>query len=108
MTAPTDTPRAPSSPACDPFDQDLPRDVTLRLLSGRFSSENYKLYRTTAHWQERRAAAYAVWGYECLLCGAPGSQVHHTREGYRHLFREDARRHLRPLCRECHRRFHRR
>ncbi len=104
MDLTTDTARGPVS---DPFSQDLPRPVVLRLLSGRFSSADYKLYRTTDHWRAKKGETYGLWGYECLLCGAPGSQVHHTPEGYRHLFREDAKRHLRPLCRTCHRKHHR-
>ncbi len=100
-------PRAPSYPG-DPFDQGLPRPVVLRLLAGpgRFTKADYALYCQTTHWEIARAEAYAVWGRECLLCGAPGSQVHHTPEGYRHLFREDVRRHLRPLCSTCHKRHH--
>ncbi|OGG56632.1 MAG: hypothetical protein A3F84_08390 [Candidatus Handelsmanbacteria bacterium RIFCSPLOWO2_12_FULL_64_10] len=107
MTALPEATRGPSYPV-DPFAQGLPRDVTLRLLAGpgRFTKADLKLYRQSVHWEIVRGEAYAVWGRECLLCGAPGSQVHHTPEGYRFLFREDARRHLRPLCSTCHRRHH--
>lgn len=112
VTRPSPAPAATPAPAypVDPFAQGLPRDVTLRLLAGpgKFTKEDYRLYVQTTHWEIVRGEAYAEWGYECLLCGAPGSQVHHTREGYRFLFREAPRRHLRPLCPTCHRKHHRR
>lgn len=92
----------------DPFSCGLPRDVTLRLLSGRFSKADYAAYRRTSHWQAKKAEAFEVHGRACMLCDAPATEVHHRPGGYRALFREDPRRQLTALCPRCHVRHHRR
>ena len=91
-----------------PFKQGLHRDVALRLLSGTFTPAEYAAYLRTPHWTAKKAEAFETWGCACGLCDAPAAQVHHRPSGYRHLFREDVRRHLIPLCRLCHKRHHRR
>ena len=110
MTAPTDTAvrPAPAYPG-DPFACGLDRLVVLRLLAGpgRFTAADYRLYLTTVHWEIVRGEAYRIHGRFCVLCDSPAAQVHHRPSGYRHLFQEDPRLHLIPLCRTCHRRFHR-
>ena len=90
-----------------PFTFSLPRDAVLRLLAGNFTPGDYRLYTRCQHWQTKKAEAYEFWGRACSLCDAPAAQVHHRPSGYRALFREDVQRHLVPLCKMCHRRFHR-
>ncbi|MSS73942.1 MAG: hypothetical protein EXS64_21025 [Candidatus Latescibacteria bacterium] len=108
-TAPADISRPSTAPACDPFTQGLPRPVVLRLLAGpgRFSKGDYAQYCRTTHWEIVRGEALQVHGRFCVLCDSPAAQVHHRPSGYRHLFAEDPRLHLIPLCRTCHRRHHR-
>ncbi len=112
MTASTDiapAPPAAPAPACDPFAEGLPRDVTLRLLEGgRFTSSDYRLYLRTEWWQRIKGEALRLFGHACMLClSAIGLQVHHRgRAAYRFLFREIVTRHLTVLCSTCHRRHH--
>lgn len=90
----------------DPFDQGLPVPVVLRLLAGpgHFTAADLKLYLSTPHWRDKNAEAKRFWGHQCEDCGMPATQTHHTKEGYRFLFREDAARHLRRLCGTDHKR----
>ena len=107
MTTPgRDIPARPT-PETDPFACGLPRAVVLRLLKAHFSPSDYRQYLMTDHWQTKKGEAYATWGRECVMCGMPGAQIHHVRDGYKHLFRENVRQHLRPVCRGCHKRHHR-
>ena len=98
------------APACDPFDQGLPRPVVLRLLAGpgAFSKGDYALYLRSEWWQQVKGEALRLFGHACMLCSSPlGLQVHHRgREAYKWLFREIVTRHLTVLCDRCHRRHH--
>lgn len=90
----------------DPFTCGLPVAVVLRLLAGKFSKADYVLYLTTPHWRGKRLEAMSYYNRTCEDTGFPGSQVHHTREGYKHLFREDVGRHLRLLSARAHKHRH--
>lgn len=105
--APTDTARAPSSPACDPFAEDLPRPVVLRLLAGRFDLRDLAAYYETAHFRRLRERVIEVYG-GCCLCGCRFRKrltAHHRH--YKTLFREDVLQDVSCICRGCHRRHHR-
>ena len=95
--------------ASDPFAQGLPTPMVLRLLAGpgKFTKADYRLYCTTTHWEIVRFQAQRIHGRFCVLCDSSAAQVHHRPSGYRALFREDPRLHLIPLCKPCHKRFHR-
>ncbi len=66
----------------------------------------YAIYLRTDHWATKKAEAYAVHGRFCEDCGWPGGEVHHTAQGYNHLGDENVEKHLRVLCKKCHKRRH--
>lgn len=61
-------------------------------------------------WQVKRKECFAYWLNRCAVCGydwtkSPKThlQAHHTPEGYKNLWKENARkRHLVPLCKPHH------
>ena len=103
MTAPN------AQTAVNPFACGLPRPVVLRLLDGTHTRADRAMYYRTDWWAATKARAFEYFGRACMLCDSPvGLQVHHRKSGYKALFREDPAKHLSVLCRNCHRRHHRR
>ncbi|MBU2395662.1 MAG: HNH endonuclease [Gammaproteobacteria bacterium] len=65
----------------------------------------YQKYLRTDHWKRKRQESFDYYGNSCVLCGEESNiNVHHRN--YDHLGKEDVRRDLIVLCRECHRKFH--
>ena len=92
----------------NPFACGLPVPVVLRLLRGEHTREDRAAYYRTDWWQAQKARALEVHGRACMLCERTVAiQVHHRPEGYKHMFGEDPAKHLTVLCRNCHRRHHR-
>ena len=91
------------------FNQGLPVPVVLRLLDGSHTPADRAAYYRTDWWAAKKSEALEHFGRCCMLCGTTlRLQVHHRgREAYKHLFREDVRRHLSVICERDHRRFHR-
>ena len=46
----------------DPFSQELPRDMVLRLLSASFTARDYQCYLKTRHWLEMRRRVFEARG----------------------------------------------
>jgi len=67
----------------------------------RGSDMPYPLYLKSEHWQRKRKAALAYFGYRCWRCGAEDVvlHVHHTH--YRDMYREKLE-DLRVVCVTCH------
>ena len=99
---------APRTDAGDPFASGLPREVVLRLLTGRFASQDLRLYWDSEHFKRLRTAVLVAYG-SCCLCGCrdPERLTAHHRH-YRTLFREDVWTDVSCLCAKCHQKHHRR
>lgn len=68
---------------------------------------NYEEYLNSEHWQKKKLETTAHFYGECLLCGsAEGLEVHHTKEGYKNLWRERMLIDVILLCETCHQREH--
>ena len=90
----------------DPFTCGLPKDVAMRLLSGRFGRQDLDPYYGTDHFRLLKAHVIDSYG-SCVLCGCRDQNrltAHHRH--YRSLFREDVLKDVSCICRACHRRHH--
>ena len=90
-----------------PFSQGLPRDMTLRLLTGGFKRRDLDRYYRTSHFQDLKARVIDSYR-SCVLCGVRDQKrltAHHRH--YRSLFQEDVMKDVSCICRTCHRRHHR-
>lgn len=66
--------------------------------------EEYKAYRLTQAWKEKRDAVLRRAGGMCEGCGKKrATEVHHLT--YEHIFKEFLWE-LQAVCRECHERWH--
>ena len=82
--------------------------ANLRLLSGRFTTSDYKLYLLSDQWNQKKLEALKWYFRACMFCGGKESlQVHHRPLGYKHLYREDVATQLSVVCERCHKRHHR-
>ena len=72
---------------------------------GESAKKKYDTYMRSPEWKMKRAIVLSVLGETCKLCGRKGTSVHHNT--YERLYHEDLLKDLTVLCRNCHRKFHR-
>ena len=99
---------APTDDVTYAYAQGLPEDVTGRLLAGRFTRDDLRLYYQTEHFQQLKTAVIETYG-GCVWCGSrclKNLTVHHRH--YRTLYFEDPLKDVSAACRRCHSRHHRR
>ena len=94
----------------DPYDQGLPRDVAIRLVTciGLPTIDDRKKYYRTPHFQKLKKASEQLYG-NCAMCGRITDKgrmtVHHRHYGT--LFEEHITRDTTYVCQRCHRHHHR-